>query len=49
MKLPILIAMGLYMAMVVWIGVYYSKKTKTSEDDLHMPVDSAEQDGLQSD
>ena len=32
MKLPILIAMGLYMAMVVWIGVYYSKKTKTSED-----------------
>ena len=32
MKLPILIAMVLYMAMVIWIGVIYSKKTKTSED-----------------
>ena len=32
MKLPILIAMVLYMAMVVWIGVFYSRKTKTSED-----------------
>ena len=32
MKAPILIAMILYMAMVVWIGVVYSKKNKTSED-----------------
>ena len=32
MNLPILIAMVLYMAMVIWIGVIYSKKTKTSED-----------------
>ena len=32
MKLPILIAMVLYMAIVVWIGVFYSRKTKTSED-----------------
>lgn len=31
MKLPILIAMVLYMAMVIWIGVIYSKKTKTSK------------------
>lgn len=32
MKLPILIAMVAYMALVVWIGVIYSKKNKTSED-----------------
>ena len=32
MKLPILIAMVLYMAIVVWIGAFYSRKTKTSED-----------------
>ena len=32
MKTPILIAMIAYMAMVVYIGVIYSKKNKTSED-----------------
>ncbi len=32
MNAPILIAMILYMAVVVWIGVIYSKKNKTSED-----------------
>ena len=32
MKTPILIAMIAYMAMVVYIGVIYSKKNKTTED-----------------
>lgn len=32
MKAPILIAMVAYMAMVVWIGIVYSKKNRTSED-----------------
>ncbi|MDY2726723.1 MAG: sodium:proline symporter, partial [Anaerostipes faecalis] len=32
MKIPILIAMILYMALVVGIGVVFSKKNKTSED-----------------
>ncbi len=32
MKAPILIAMMGYMALVVWIGIAYSKKNQTSED-----------------